>query len=214
MARNKYPQETVDAILDASLQLFLEKGYDSTSIQDIVSHLGGLTKGAIYHHFSSKEDIFQAVCGRISLQSVSYYEQLRDNRTINGFEKLRLFCAPQNNPNYRAIWGLTVPLMREPRFFMETVLGIFSVTVPTYIQPVIEEGIRDGSIVTESPQELAQVITVLFNLWINPLVSLPNREEMERKIRFLDKLLRGIGLALLDEELINQFLTLGDMTKT
>ena len=61
MARNKYPQETIEKILDVSQQLFISQGYEHTSIQDIIDHLGGLTKGAIYHHFKSKEDILRAV---------------------------------------------------------------------------------------------------------------------------------------------------------
>jgi len=36
MARNKYPEVTVERILDVSQRLFLEKGYDNTTIQDIV----------------------------------------------------------------------------------------------------------------------------------------------------------------------------------
>ena len=49
MARNKYPEVTVERILDVSQRLFLEKGYDNTTIQDIVDELGGLSKGAIYY---------------------------------------------------------------------------------------------------------------------------------------------------------------------
>lgn len=45
MARNKYPEVTVEKILEVSQRLFLEKGYDNTTIQDIVDELGGLTKG-------------------------------------------------------------------------------------------------------------------------------------------------------------------------
>ena len=44
MARNKYPEVTVERILDVSQRLFLEKGYDNTTIQDIVDELGGLSK--------------------------------------------------------------------------------------------------------------------------------------------------------------------------
>ena len=47
MARNKNPEETVNRILDTAYRLFLEKGYEQTSIQDIINHLGGLSKGAI-----------------------------------------------------------------------------------------------------------------------------------------------------------------------
>ncbi len=48
MARNKYPEVTVEKILEVSQRLFMEKGYDNTTIQDIVNELGGLTKGAIH----------------------------------------------------------------------------------------------------------------------------------------------------------------------
>ena len=50
MARNKYPEETVKLILDAATHLFVEKGYDATSLQDIINETK-LSKGAIYHHF-------------------------------------------------------------------------------------------------------------------------------------------------------------------
>ena len=49
MARNRNPHETRKKILEVSKDLFLEKGFDNTSIQDIIDGLGGLTKGVIYH---------------------------------------------------------------------------------------------------------------------------------------------------------------------
>ncbi|MDU7089175.1 MAG: helix-turn-helix domain-containing protein, partial [Clostridium sp.] len=60
MARNKYPEQTVKLILDVSTRLFVEKGYEHTSLQDIINETK-LSKGAIYHHFSSKEEIFEAI---------------------------------------------------------------------------------------------------------------------------------------------------------
>ncbi len=64
--RNKYPEETVNLILETAMKLFVQKGYEHTSIQDIIDHLGGLSKGAIYHHFKSKEDILDAVTTKLS----------------------------------------------------------------------------------------------------------------------------------------------------
>jgi TetR/AcrR family transcriptional regulator, cholesterol catabolism regulator len=46
--------------IEAAMKLFAEKGYYSTSIQDIVD-AWGISKGAFYHHFSSKEDLMLAV---------------------------------------------------------------------------------------------------------------------------------------------------------
>lgn len=60
MARNKHPEETVEKILAVSAKLFMEKGYEHTTLQDIIDNLGGLTKGAIYHHFKGKEEILLA----------------------------------------------------------------------------------------------------------------------------------------------------------
>ena len=44
-------------ILDAALSLFVKNGYSQTSMDDIVN-LSGLSKGAIYHHYSSKKVLF------------------------------------------------------------------------------------------------------------------------------------------------------------
>ena len=58
MPRNKYPEQTVEKILDAAAALFAEKGYQSTTLQDIIDATG-LSKGAVYHHFRSKEEMLE-----------------------------------------------------------------------------------------------------------------------------------------------------------
>ena len=50
MARNKHPEQTVQLILDTASRLFFQKGYDRTTLQDIIDATK-LSKGAIYHHF-------------------------------------------------------------------------------------------------------------------------------------------------------------------
>ena len=53
MARSKGARAL---ILEAAVDLFAEQGYDATPVQQIVEK-AGVTKGALYHHFSAKEDI-------------------------------------------------------------------------------------------------------------------------------------------------------------
>jgi AcrR family transcriptional regulator len=48
------------AIEDAAIELFLEQGYHATSMRQIAER-AGLALGGIYNHFSSKEDIFEAI---------------------------------------------------------------------------------------------------------------------------------------------------------
>jgi AcrR family transcriptional regulator len=57
------PDEIVSTrtrILDVALDLFVEKGFDGTSLREIAEKLG-ITKAAIYYHFASKDDILMAL---------------------------------------------------------------------------------------------------------------------------------------------------------
>lgn len=45
-----------DQVLDVAVQLFIERGYEATSVSDLAQRLG-LTKSALYHHFASKEEL-------------------------------------------------------------------------------------------------------------------------------------------------------------
>ncbi len=56
---------TKEAILDASMDLFAKNGFESTSIDDLARQ-AGMTKGAVYWHFSDKEELFRAILDRIS----------------------------------------------------------------------------------------------------------------------------------------------------
>jgi AcrR family transcriptional regulator len=51
---------TIAAILEAARGLFARKGFDATSIDDVVAK-AKTTKGGLYHHFTSKEELFTAV---------------------------------------------------------------------------------------------------------------------------------------------------------
>ncbi|GAA4692746.1 TetR/AcrR family transcriptional regulator [Streptomyces sp. AC563] len=51
-------------LLEAATRLFAERGYDRTSVQEIVE-AAGVTKGALYHYFGSKDDLLHEVYGRV-----------------------------------------------------------------------------------------------------------------------------------------------------
>jgi AcrR family transcriptional regulator len=53
-----------ERILDVSLDLFIENGYDGTSLREVAERLG-VTKAALYYHFASKDDILMALHMRL-----------------------------------------------------------------------------------------------------------------------------------------------------
>ncbi len=75
------PTSTRDRILDTALQLFTEKGFDATTLQEIADRLG-FTKAAIYYHYRSKEDILMALHMRMHQLGVEALEQLREQRVV------------------------------------------------------------------------------------------------------------------------------------
>lgn len=206
MARNKYPEETVAKILDAALELFLTKGYEHTTIQDIIDHLGGLSKGAIYHHFKSKEDILTAVCDHRLFSDVEEtMTAIRDDRSLNGGEKLRrMFRASLQSPQQEEFMTVAPDMVRTPRILMAQLESQIKEVGPLYVEPVIREGIADGSIATEYPQEAAQILLLISNLWLNPLVYRAGPEEALRKYEAARTMLESIGIDLLDDEVIRE----------
>jgi len=55
-SRRGRPGHDRDAVLSAAVALFIRKGYDATSIDDIAKSLG-VTKSAVYHHVGSKDEL-------------------------------------------------------------------------------------------------------------------------------------------------------------
>lgn len=207
MARNKYPEETVKLILDVATKMFFEKGYDNTSLQDIINETK-LSKGAIYHHFGSKEDILKAIFQRIGNENAVIFAKIRDNDSLNGLEKLReIFKTAVFNSNQSVLLTVSPQLLNNPRFLAMQIEQIYEMVVPEFVEPVLEQGIKDKSLEIENPHEIAEVIMVLSNVWLNPLVEMTDKEGMKKRCNTFNTLLNGIGIdTLLDKETISAFI--------
>ncbi len=205
MARGKNPEETVNRILDTAYRLFLENGYEYTSIQDIINHLGGLSKGAIYHHFKSKEDILEAVTNRITEQSNQILAGIRDRRDLNGREKLRaIFQESINRPVQDEIFAMAPNFQNNARLMFSMVNDTVKQAAPNYILPIIEEGIADGTIATDYPAQLAELIIFVANIWMNPMNFGDTKEESFGKFMVFQQMLQGFGLDIVDEQMLER----------
>lgn len=205
MARNKHPEETVNLILDVAFRLFMEKGYEHTSIQDIIDNLGGLSKGAIYHHFKSKEEILMAVTDRMTEESNRTLMEIRDRQDLNGKEKLKIiFKASICRPVQNDIFTVAPNFSNNPKLLFSLLSDTIEEVAPNYILPIIEQGILDGSIRTEYPKQLAELIILVANIWMNPMIFGNTEEETYSKFMVFSEMMRGFGLDIMDEEMIER----------
>ncbi|HEX4219559.1 MAG TPA: TetR/AcrR family transcriptional regulator [Acidimicrobiales bacterium] len=67
--RDEYSDATRLALVESATNLFATKGFSLTSLDEVAAN-ARLTKGAIYHHFASKVDLFEAVCDHLVADSV------------------------------------------------------------------------------------------------------------------------------------------------
>ncbi len=203
MARNKHPEETVNRILDVAFRLFMEKGYEYTSIQDIIDHLGGLSKGAIYHHFKSKEDILVAVTERMTAESNQMLAVIRDRSDITGKEKLKtIFKESINRPVQNDIFTVAPNFHNNPKLLASLLYDTIEEAVPHYILPIIKQGIADGSIRTDFPEQLAELIIFVANVWTNPMLFDNTEDECYGKFMVFGQMMEGFGLDIVDDEML------------
>lgn len=198
MARNRYPEVTVERILDVSQRLFLEKGYDNTTIQDIVDQLGGLSKGAVYHHFKSMEEIMDAVGDRMFFAN-NPFEAVRSRKDLNGLQKLReVIRLNQEDSARSSLTVQAIPITKNPRLLVEMIASNRRILTPYFLE-LIEEGNRDGSVHTAYAREIAELLPLLTSLWLLPSVFPATKTEMRQKFSFIGDMLEKMGIPLMDE---------------
>ena len=174
MARNKYPEITVEKILEVSQRLFMEKGYDNTTIQDIVNELGGLTKGAIYHHFKSKEEIIDALGGKLFFDN-NPFVTVQNQKNLNGLEKMREVIKLNHADNDRIELGKqSIPLLKNPRLLAE---------------------------LADTNRKLIELLPLLTNFGLIPSVYPATPEELLSKFAFIKYLLDSMNLPIIDDEI-------------
>ena len=205
MARNKHPEETVQLILDVAFHLFMEKGYEHTSIQDIIDKLGGLSKGAIYHHFKSKEDILVAVTDRMTAESNRMLEAICSRSDLSGREKLQtIFKESIRRPVQNDIFTVAPDFHNNPKLLFSLMHDTIENVAPNYITPIIRQGISDGSIKTDYPEQLAELVLLAANVWMNPMIFGSSEKESYCKFMVFRQMLQGFGLDIVDNEILER----------
>lgn len=202
MARpvKKSPEEWQKEILNAAKKLFMEKGYEETSVADIMELAGG-AKGMFYRFFQSKEEVMHTLGNQLFFEN-NPFEALRARNDLSGLQKIKELLVLNQSDEERSLINMqAVSILKDPNILAAAVEENRRILTPLW-RELIEEGKADGSIKTEYAKELSELLP-LINFWMIPSVFPATAEELLHKYRFVMEVLSYMGLPIMDDEILS-----------
>ena len=98
MPRHDPSEKTKSEILQTAVRLFTEKGWENVNVEDVVKEVG-VTRGAFYHYFKSREDLIMAVVDKMFYENNPFTTASR-KKGLNALEKLRFVLKQNFHNNY------------------------------------------------------------------------------------------------------------------
>lgn len=188
---------TEERLMDAALTLFAEKGYEATSVREIIEAVG-VTRPVLYYYCSSKEDLFKRL---IHWKQNGAYQELE--RLI----KNRQGCVARIRAVVRGSFAVCVADPRTARLIFQTHFGpaipgvtdfLNALTQKRFllIQQIIQEGLDTGELAGSDAAALALVLCCLMDHSIHVFIRTAKPEVCmtpEWADALVDVFLNGVG---------------------
>jgi len=173
---------TVKNILEAAAFCFAEKGYDKTDINEICRR-ANLTKGAFYHHFSSKQELFKKMMEQW-ISKLAEQIDLNEFKSRNTMELL-LDIPGKLKPAFEEV-DKQLPIFLELFIKATTDKELNKIAMKSYnefinfFRGIIKRGINEGSIKKVDPDDAAKVLfSLTIGLVMQGLLN-PDAEDWEK----------------------------------
>jgi len=162
-------------LLAAAQQLFYTKGYENTSVNDIIKAVG-VSKGAFYHHFDSKTAVLEAIVAQLAGQVVTNLQSIIADETLNAIPKWQKVIQISNN------WKIErkAELIEANRLMMmdENILLRYKIqvetrkVVATEMGKIISQGVDEAVFVVEHVAETAVILMAVISSFNDVIVEL------------------------------------------
>ena len=164
MAENLPKKERQSQIMEAAMKVFTKKGFASARMDDIVKE-SGLSKGAIYHHYDGKKDIFLALIGHWETHTFpNFYSRNEKERsasnTLRDFANEILNVFKSRSYVFHAeveFWSLSNQddeVRKRSQELYEKIINLFEL--------VINKGIRENEFIQVDSRMTAIYILSVF----------------------------------------------------
>lgn len=159
MARpaDNYPIKRKELLTSAE-NVFLQKGYEQANVDDILK-ASGISKGAFYHYFKSKEDVLAASIENLLDEAVAFLQPTVDDPGLGALEKFKTFMEQKSafqttKLEYAALLG---KLMQSGVFQQKYMMAMTQKMVPLFAK-IIQQGTDEGVFDVAYPSETADIL--------------------------------------------------------
>lgn len=183
-------------IVGAAAILFAEKGFDDTSVTDIMAAVG-IAKGTLYHHFKSKEDILDALIERQTSSLFAAARKVAEDTSIPVKERmlrtiLSLHVDTEQTEGREMIRQLHKP---QNALMHQKTKRIILQQVPSMMANIVKDGVAQGLFETPYPLECMEMTLCYLDVMLDDDVFELTQEQRLTKIHgFLFHLERLLGV--------------------
>lgn len=172
--------ERKNEILDVAGRLFAQKGYDSTSTNDILEEIG-IARGTLYYHFKSKEDILDAMIDRMMGQMLIQAKAVAGQKEVPVQRRLTMIIQAlqiRGGPGDEIMEQIHKP---QNALMHQKIQNRLLTELNPLLTGLIEEGIAQGICQTDYPEEVVEMTLLYANTVFDDL-TVHSEEERRRKI--------------------------------
>ena len=176
----KDAEERKNEILDVAERLFVTKGFDHTSTNDILHEIG-IARGTLYYHFKFKEDILDAMIERIVEQIIKKAQVIVRDQSVPVLDRMRDTVIALNVDNDTSHMILEQVHRPQNALMHQKMQERMLSRVNPLIVEILKDGIAQGIFHTEYPEEAVEMIMLYANVAFDDLAD-HSPEELEKKI--------------------------------
>ena len=143
-------------IMNAAMQLFMEKGYTNTTTQDIVDKVN-ISRGLLYYHFKNKEDILYCLVEQYSEKLLKDIYQITFAKDKSAIEKVRGFIDATIISSERISVEGT-----ELQKTVDKLSHKLIKKLTIYFEKIIRQGIEEQSFLVQYPLETAEFLMTAY----------------------------------------------------
>ena len=167
MARTvKEPDVRRNEILDVAQRFFYTKGYEQTSVHDIIDQVG-IAKGTFYHYFGSKVELLDELIERMTDQVMAIIEPVVADENLAAAAKFRQFF------NVSAGWkaqskAFLLDILRpyyadDNAVFRHKMMAVGTTRIAPLLTRIVRQGVAEGAFDTDYPDEIGGIVVLILS---------------------------------------------------